>query len=163
VVEQGDDWVYLEAGYFKNRSAQSGRADWHRYSPTQKCRFDCDNAPTLAAAMTKLANLWQAGRPVLASIRAETKGDLKGPDTWVPGVRGWAEAVGLPAPDIDDVRKQQGSPRPDWRDQLLAELRSGPAGVKRWNQRGIFLHDMIDDFKGADLHGVDLTGVSFYE
>jgi uncharacterized protein YjbI with pentapeptide repeats len=116
--------------------------------------------------MVALATQWSAAKPVLESVLVEAKKEPKGKDLWALAVCAWAEAFNLPVPDagtIEELRNRQAAVRQRWRDQLLAELRTGVKGVERWNQRGIFLTEMLADFTGADLCQADLTGVHFYE
>jgi uncharacterized protein YjbI with pentapeptide repeats len=166
VVEQGEDWIRLEAWCYKNRNRERNGTGWHLYSPMQKNRWEYEDPRSLSAGMLALANRCHGATPVLESVLVEAKKEPKGTDLWALAVCAWAEAFNLPVPDaaaIEELRSLRSAVRQRWRDQLIAELRTGPKGVERWNQRGIFLHQMLGDFTGADLRDCDLAGVRFYE
>jgi uncharacterized protein YjbI with pentapeptide repeats len=116
----------------------------------------------LAAAMR-----YPGAVPRLASVSARVSG---GPTTGaklVPVVyQAWHEAYGRPVPadeDVaDDLKAGKGSKQAA--DQAALDLlRSGPAGVKKWNKKpdderaGTRLAGA--DLKGCDLSGAKLTGV----
>jgi len=163
VLGQGEDWIRLEADFYKSRTRQRAGAFWHLYSPSREHRFNGAEAASLAAAMTDLANQWSGARPVLESIQVNYKKQPKGKDLVALTIHAWAEAFGVSVGDIQEIQKDQPVIWQRWREQLLAELRQGPKGVERWKQRGIFLHFLIDDFTGVDLRGADLRAFCPYE
>ncbi len=166
VLELGEEWVEVKAWAGKGRNWERAATGWHLYSPTRENLFKHEDAPSLSAAMAALANHWHAAAPVLESVRIEAKNEPKRKDLWALAVRAWAEAFRLPVPDataLEELRSRRQAAFRRWRDQLLAELRTGANGVERWNRRGIFLHEMLSDFTEADLREADLTGVCFYE
>jgi uncharacterized protein YjbI with pentapeptide repeats len=166
VLEQGEEWVHAKAWVIAGRGGARAGTGWHLYSPTRDHLFEPENAPSLSAGMVALANLWHAAAPALESVRIEAKKEPKRKDLWALAVRAWAEAFNLPAPDdraVQEMKDRRPAVRRRWRDLLLAELRTGADGVARWNRRGIFLHEMLDDFTEADLREADLTGVFFHK
>ncbi len=81
-------------------------------------------------------------------------------------IAAWAEKAKIPVPPEDSVSKEvetAKSKQQSMRETLLADLRGGPEGLKRWESRLFADKAIAKHLKESDLSGVDLRGVSFHK
>jgi len=75
----------------------------------------------------------------------------------------WCETAGLPIPtdeEVEQQRQQHFQELARLKEEALADLRGGKAGVQRWNQRDSGELYRVGPFRNANLAGAKLTGVN---
>ncbi|HKB03429.1 MAG TPA: pentapeptide repeat-containing protein, partial [Gemmataceae bacterium] len=119
------------------------------------------DAPTFEQGMLNLADRWDRGTPDFDSVRVEAKnGPLRGAELRDLAVAAWHEAFGRPVPTPDEQREhgeRRAAKTANLRDTMLAELRGGPAGVKKWNARPDADRANIGSLRRLDLTGAPLA------
>jgi uncharacterized protein YjbI with pentapeptide repeats len=126
---------------------------------------------TIPACMLHLANLYWRGTLQFDSVEVKAKNcPMGGRDLKKLALAAWCEAFGIETSTPDAV-EQQRQEVDTLREEMLAELRSGPTGVGKWNRResadrkraGAFRRVDLSAAKldGADLEGLDLEGATF--
>jgi uncharacterized protein YjbI with pentapeptide repeats len=137
-------------------------------------------ATSFSAAMIDLARRWTNGTLRLASVTAKSsKGPLGGKQLRRLAAAAWCEACGVPVrseTELEEKLRAGKADQDELREQMLQELRGGPAGIKRWNDRRGRIVPMnclsLDsrrkagnfrrvDLSNLDLSGADLTGLDF--
>jgi uncharacterized protein YjbI with pentapeptide repeats len=127
------------------------------------------NVP-IGDCMQFFAQRFRDGKLRLDSVKVQaTKAALGGKELKRLALAAWCEAFGVPIPTDDELKSQGKAKKQDaaaLREELLAELRAGARGVKKWNARkpeerkkaGSFARvDMSQwDLQNADLRGLDL-------
>jgi uncharacterized protein YjbI with pentapeptide repeats len=121
------------------------------------------DTPTFEKGMQNLVNLWYRGklRPDTIEISA-SKCPLSKAELKALAIAAWHEACGLPVPSPDQLIQRlqsQKSADEQLREEMLAELRGGSAGVKKWNARDRKERDRAGKFRRLDLSGAKLAGI----
>jgi uncharacterized protein YjbI with pentapeptide repeats len=120
---------------------------------------------TVGAAFIDLPRRWVDGELRLESVTARGSGvALRGKALTQLARRAWCEGCGVPVPSADDLKaldQQCKAGKQDLHGQMLADLRSGPEGIQRWNERGKKEGEKAGHFRKVDLSGVNLDGVNF--
>jgi uncharacterized protein YjbI with pentapeptide repeats len=123
------------------------------------------NSRTVSAAFVDLPRRWADGSLQLESITVEGKGvALRGKALTQAAIRAWCEGCGVPVPSADDhkvLEQKIKAEKQGLHEQMLADLRGGPEGVKRWNARGKEDREKAGHFRKADLAGARLDEVRF--
>lgn len=113
----------------------------------------------LADAMLQLAKRWPSGALRQNSANVDIKGTKLKPAALAKLCNlAWAEACGMPDDASAGHHRQDGSKnqRKNQRTVLLDDLRGGPNGVARWNDRSQNQRTATGPFRGLDFGGVDL-------
>jgi uncharacterized protein YjbI with pentapeptide repeats len=148
----------VDAGYY----ARGCGAGYSHENPNGSDRASVE-APTFEKGMQNLVNLWYRGklRPDSIGVKA-SKCPLAKAELEALGTAAWFEACGLPAPSSEQIAQRQQaqkSANKRLREEMLAELRGGTAGVKKWNARGLKERQRAGTFRCLDLSGVKLAGI----
>jgi uncharacterized protein YjbI with pentapeptide repeats len=121
-------------------------------------------AQTLSAGMIDLTRKWTHGTLCLESITAKvSKGPLRSRDLLPLAVAAWCEACGTPVPAAPALQQEldaHSEQQKQLRQQMLAELRGGAAGVALWNARPVEQRRQAGPYRGVDLSGMDLSGAN---
>jgi hypothetical protein len=126
-------------------------------------QYEAENVgPTLSAAM-----LEGARRSATATVQIDTV-EVQAPKAALGGKKledlaraAWCEAFGIGVASEQDLAVKVGAAKAESRsrrEELLAELRSGSAGVERWNRLTLLQRQNGGPFSSADLCGADLRG-----
>jgi len=101
-----------------------------------------------------------------ALVVKTTKGTLSAKQIRPLAIAAWAEAAQIPCPDEEsvgkDVQTAVGQQR-ETRERLIADLRGGSEGLKRFHARLYTDNAVAKHLKEIDLSGLDLTGLSFHK
>jgi uncharacterized protein YjbI with pentapeptide repeats len=123
--------------------------------------------------MLALAQRCGDGKLRLGSITVKaSKAAVSRKELHEAAVAAWCEVFGVEPPTAEDLKQEQATEqrrRQEVREQMLKDLRGGPAGVKRWNKRfetewekwGKVTSFAATDLSGARLQGVDLSGLNW--
>jgi uncharacterized protein YjbI with pentapeptide repeats len=121
-------------------------------------------AASFEQAMLELTDLWARGTPDFESVQVDAKQcPLKGAELRDLVVAAWHEALGLAVPTEAELRDREqvtAKKTATLRDQMLAELRGGLAGVKKWNARPETERRKIGKLRRLDLTGGKLAGAN---
>ncbi len=93
-----------------------------------------------------------------------TKSPVQGKQLRELALGAWCEAFGVQPPSDDELKQQKQSRKAqqqEVREKLLADLRGGAAGVKRFNEAAEADLQSAGDFRQVDLSGAKLAGVRF--
>ncbi|MCX4247675.1 pentapeptide repeat-containing protein [Paraliomyxa miuraensis] len=133
-----------------------------------------DSAESLAKALQDTANKWGKGTPKLDALTVKSsKSPVGGKELRHLVTAAWCEVCGI-EPPAAPAPKAGGKPTKAQReralvDALLDELRSGPEGVQRWNDRsheawaklGKGASFARSELTGAKLDGMKMHGLDF--
>lgn len=125
----------------------------------------------LSEGMTVMADLCKGDHPftergtvVYESVTVKSKGAaLPAKDLKKLATEAWCEALQVLPPDFRELKAKANAKKSaaaDLHNQLLEGLRSGPEGVKIWNQNR---EGHPGKFKQSDLQGADLTELYMYD
>jgi hypothetical protein len=101
-----------------------------------------------------------------ALVVKTTKGTVPTKEIRTLAIAAWAEVAQIPCPDQASVGKDvqnAAAQQREKREQLIADLRGGPEGVKRFHARLFSDNAVAKHLKEIDLSGLDLTGLSFHK
>jgi uncharacterized protein YjbI with pentapeptide repeats len=167
VLEIGGDLALLGATHSNAKSGQTNiYGEWERFGPVDD-RWRYEHASDLSAAMVALGDKFAEGTLWLGSVTVECNRKPRGKDLWVMAASAWCEAFGVEAltPEALEQERQRFPERmKQLQARYLAELRSGPEGLARWNTRSRSreLEKLCKTFEGADLSGAKLEGARFH-
>jgi uncharacterized protein YjbI with pentapeptide repeats len=127
-------------------------------------------AQGLGDAMLDIARRNSEGTLQADLVTARGKGcSVKGKELQRLALGAWCEVCGVAVPseqELSEMRKARAARQEALRAEMLADLRSGPEGVERWNRRA--REELADaggfrrvDLKGAQLRGVRFRGLDF--
>jgi uncharacterized protein YjbI with pentapeptide repeats len=118
--------------------------------------------PSVGLALAVLAHQAREGALRLDSVKAKCDGGpLRDKPLRELALAAWCEAAGAPAPSPEALKKRRQAQQATLqalREELLGELRGGPAGRAAWNARPAAQRKQAGPYAGADLSGADLTG-----
>ncbi len=120
---------------------------------------------SLLAAMKKLLSHEQV-TSLKALVVKVSKGALTAREIRPLAIAAWAEAANITCPDEASVGKEVQSAigqQRAMREQLVADLKGGADGLKRFHARLHSENAVAKHLKEIDLSGLDLTGLSFYK
>jgi uncharacterized protein YjbI with pentapeptide repeats len=119
---------------------------------------------SLSSAMIDVTRRFTTGTLRLDSIVIKSsKCPLKHRELHAKAVAAWCEAMGVEAPTIDSLMADTSAKKKakgQRGDELIELLRTGPKGVKAWNQAAAEV-SKVHRFRRVDLSGLDLHGVKF--
>jgi uncharacterized protein YjbI with pentapeptide repeats len=133
-----------------------------RYRRDSKQSFDRIPAPTVEQGLINLADRWPNATLRLDSIKVKGAGSLRGRKLQELTLTAWSEAFGIEAASAEDLvrtKESQQAAVEQLRENMLAELRGGPAGIEKWNARPKRDRDQIGPLAGLDLSGARLDGL----
>jgi uncharacterized protein YjbI with pentapeptide repeats len=120
-------------------------------------------APTFEQGMLNLAKRWPRGRLKLETVTVEAeRAPQRGKGLTELAVGAWCEAFGIEPPtagELAGMEKQKKAGRADLREQMLADLRAGAAGVERWNAVEAEQRQAVGHFRKLDLSKQKLAGI----
>jgi uncharacterized protein YjbI with pentapeptide repeats len=123
-----------------------------------------DAKRTLAETMIALPRRWESFtvRPDSVTIWTLKRGRVS-PELKALALAAWCEACGVPVPTAEEI-KQQARERKERKAaqhaQLLADLRGGRLGVRRWNEQPLAVRRNAGSYCRVDLSGTNLAGVN---
>src|SRR5262249_1000923 len=116
------------------------------------------------------ADLWSRGRPQFDTVKAEaTKCPLGRKELHDLAIAAWHEALGLPVPsaaELQEHQEQAAASDAALREAMIAELKGGPAGIRKWDarsERGRKKAGKLRKaaFPAAKLADAELAGIDF--
>ena len=114
-----------------------------------------------------LANRWARGTPLIDSVEvAATKAPLKKKELRMLAIAAWCEAFGLDIVTEDELKarkKQSDQDAVQLREKAVANLRTGSAGIKKWNKLTRKQRESLGRLRRLDLSGIDLRTAKFGE
>jgi uncharacterized protein YjbI with pentapeptide repeats len=120
-------------------------------------------AKSVSDGLIQAAQPYRHGHLRLDAVKAKGGGGpYAGQKLTRLAVAAWCEAFGRAVPAPDEMRAQVEADRAGAQsalEALLADLRSGPEGVKRWNARSADERRHAGPFGGVDLSGAQLDGI----
>ncbi len=119
----------------------------------------------LVRSMQHLLNHLQV-TSMKALVVKVTKGTLSAKELRHLAIPAWAEVAKIPCPDEESVGKDVQSAagqQKAMRELLIADLRGGAEGLKRFQARLHTENAVAKHLKQIDLSGLDLTGLSFHK
>jgi uncharacterized protein YjbI with pentapeptide repeats len=135
------------------------------YGGRAGCGVSCATRSIQAAlpdVLLHISNYYYEATLDPASVKARiVGGTTQAPDWKRLAVAAWCEAFGIDDPDAESVKagkKLRRAEQQNFREEMLAELTKGPAGMKRWNERMGTLSKTQPLFRRAELPGVKLGG-----
>src|SRR5262249_7327151 len=118
---------------------------------------------SISGSMLDLARRYPDGILQIDSITAQsTKCPVKGRELRQLALAAWCEACGVPFPAAGDLTARRRARAAEWRQlrqEMLAEMRGGRAGVERWNRRSAEEREAVH-FRRVDLSGAKLRGAN---
>jgi uncharacterized protein YjbI with pentapeptide repeats len=147
-----------EYGVLQLSASPSARFDYYR-GDTSSSDGGWVKARTFGEGMMNLLDRFPGATLRLETITARGSQTLRGRKLVDLAVAAWAESAGIA--DVDKDKGAQEAERDSLKETMLAELRGGPAGIKRWNARppGDFKH--VGNFRAANLAGARMDRVEF--
>ncbi|HEV3238229.1 MAG TPA: pentapeptide repeat-containing protein [Gemmataceae bacterium] len=160
-------------GYGKKFHAEAGSS--HCRGQQMYGSMERADAPTFEEGMVNAAERWAIGKLRLDSVTAKgSKCQLGRTQLLELATAAWSEAFGLDLASTEALHQKKSeheAERASLRETMLAELRGGATGIKKWNARLPKEREKIGklrklDFSGAKLSGAlldhrDLQGSSF--
>jgi uncharacterized protein YjbI with pentapeptide repeats len=134
-----------------------------RYVRGDHHAVDLIDAPSFGRGLLNLADRWPNATLRLDSVQVKGSRTLRGQKLKDLALAAWAEAFGGAAPSADALHRQKAGQEAAvraLREAMLAELRGGAAGVKKWNARTERERDQIGPLHGLNLSGAKLSGVN---
>ncbi len=120
---------------------------------------------SLPDALHNISCIFNGYNLLLDSVTAKvTKGTIKPKEFRNLAVRAWCAAFGTPALTDEEIKKLDSEKKDSSakeRDKYTALLRSGPDGIKSFNEMMAERKSKLD-LKKVDLSGCDLTGTNFH-
>jgi uncharacterized protein YjbI with pentapeptide repeats len=124
---------------------------------------DLIDAPTFEQGLFNLAARWPGATLRLDTITASGCRTPRGKQLLELATAAWAEAFGLEEISAEKLQQQKADQQAavqKLREDMLAELRGGAAGVKKWNARTEHEREQIGTLHDLDLKGAKLSGIS---
>jgi uncharacterized protein YjbI with pentapeptide repeats len=119
-------------------------------------------ASTFEQGMLDAAARWSRGTVCLDTVTAKgSKCPLKGKPLKELAVAAWSEACGIDSAEVAKKAAADTSARQSLQDTMVAELKGGAAGIKKWNARPKHERAKIAAARPVDLSGCDLSGADF--
>jgi uncharacterized protein YjbI with pentapeptide repeats len=153
------------------------RSKWPRYIDTILNKPGMgyrSHSQSVSAAMIDLARKWITGTLRLDSVTVKSsKCPLSTKDLRRLAVAAWCEACGKPVPsdsEFDDLwksrtdlRRARLTEQKAVREEMLAQLRDGDAGIDCWNALSPEERKKAGHFRRVDLSGADLKGAELWD
>jgi uncharacterized protein YjbI with pentapeptide repeats len=121
-------------------------------------------AKSASDGLIQAAQPYRHGHLLLDTVKATGgSGPYAGPKLHRLAVAAWCEAFGRAVPSEGELQAEVEADRAGGQQALqalLADWRSGPAGVKRWNERSAEQRKHAGPFRGVDLSGARLDGIN---
>jgi len=131
---------------------------WCNYTFNQTSEHG--NLNPLSKGMMELANHWCHATILLDSISVKaSKSPLASKELRKLAIAAWCEVLGVDIPTDEVLNEKltaQKANQAEFREQLLAELRGGAKGVKKWNARKPEDRQRAGKFRRVDLSGAKL-------
>jgi uncharacterized protein YjbI with pentapeptide repeats len=115
----------------------------------------------VAAELIGVARPWRGeGTLLLERITVTSvKCPKRNPELKQLVIAAWCEAFGIPVPGAEEIKSQRKTGnKKQRRAELLADLRSGPKGVQRWNKLPKAEREYANPYRQVDLSGAQLKG-----
>jgi len=137
----------------------SARFNSYRGNDTSPAACGWVTARTFGEGMMNVLNRFPGATLRLEAVTASGSQKLRGKKLVDLAVAAWAESAGIA--DVDKDKGTQEAERDSLKETMLAELRGGPVGIKKWNARppGDFKH--VGNFRAANLAGARMDRVEF--
>jgi uncharacterized protein YjbI with pentapeptide repeats len=129
-------------------------------------------AESFEQGMLDLANSCPPGVLLLESVTVRVEGcSLRRAKLLHLALKAWCEAFGVAVPTDESLAEKDRRHKAGLRqihDEMLEDLRNGPAGVKKWNARTQKVRAKVGPFRKLDvadqvLAGINLCGLDFQE
>src|SRR5262249_42007150 len=116
-----------------------------RYRRDDNHAFDRLPAPSIEQALLNLADRWPGAVLRLGPVTVKGSRTVRGRKLQELAMAAWAEAFGVGADSagLQKRKEEQQAEVKALREAMLAELRGGPKGVKKWNARSVRERDQI--------------------
>ena len=161
-IGPGCKFYYRTTSSFCSPESTYGRSEHHQGSSFQQ-------------EMIAAAERWSIGKLRFDSIKAKgSKCPIRGQELLDLALAAWCEACGVDMPSpaaLQQKKAEHEAQTAGLREAMLADIRGGPAGIKKWNARPSHERAQIGklrklDFSkaklaAADLEDCDLQGCNF--
>jgi uncharacterized protein YjbI with pentapeptide repeats len=160
IVDVAGDRTGVAIGVSRDQpvSAHSWRGDGDDWS------FSPITPPSFEQGMIDLADACPEGERKLDSITVRArKCSVRAPTLRRLVHMAWCEAFGVSVPAVETLQEQDRQEKAGFRqihDEMLGDLRRGPAGVKKWNARSQKVRAKAGHFRSLDLSECDLAGIT---
>jgi uncharacterized protein YjbI with pentapeptide repeats len=118
-------------------------------------------ATSFDQGMLNLAKRWPNAQVKLESVTIKAPGaSLKGQALRELAIAAWCEAFGIEPPSSEMIAEQDRANKQSLaqlHETMLQDLRSGSAGMKRWNARSEDERRSVGSFRQLDLTGLNLS------
>jgi uncharacterized protein YjbI with pentapeptide repeats len=145
---------------FWTRAGKSDSFNLSSWRPPQVTR-ESSSHHSLGDALFAGTRRWAHGSLLPGSVTARAqKCPVSADELLALGVAAWCEAFGVDLPAAEELAGQRRAFQADLgrqRQQVLADLRSGPEGIARWNGIAHEERQKLGSFSGADLSGAELA------
>lgn len=119
----------------------------------------------ISSYMVQTAGRWAHAVPRLAEIELNLKKcPMKKKELRTLAIAAWCEAFGMEIPTEDQLNQQTrkvDEEADNYREQVIADLRTGSAGVKKWNKLTDQQRKSLGKLRRVDLSGSDLQKADF--